>query len=218
MIHPVTRVLVGLGAALVGFAAAASAQADNVTASKHNMSARSGLTNYGEVCVYCHTPHGGQTQNAPLWNRNFGTGPYQMYDQTYSATINMTVASTPQGVSLACLSCHDGTVGLDVIINRPNADTTLAGSGNTMPGNAGQFFANLGTDLQNDHPVSITYDNLADPAFNPTTSGGTKIGVLPLYTGRVECGTCHNPHNTTNTPFLRIANSSSNLCKTCHIK
>ena len=190
---------------------------DNVTSSKHNMSTRSGLTNYQEVCVYCHTPHGGQVQNAPLWNRNFGTGPYQMYNSTYSSTIDMTVAASPQGVSLACLSCHDGTIGLDVIINRPNADTSLAGSGTTMPTNAGQFFANLGTDLRNDHPISVTYDNVADPAFNAKT--GEKIdNLLPLYAGRVECGTCHNPHNTTNTPFLRRSNSSSNLCRTCHIK
>lgn len=189
---------------------------DDIANSKHNMSTRSGLTNYGEVCVYCHTPHGGQVQNAPLWNRNFGTGPYQMYNSSYSSTIDMPVAASPQGVSLACLSCHDGTIGLDVIINRPNADTSLAGSGNTMPINAGQFFANLGTDLRNDHPISVTYDNVADPAFNAPSGG--KIGTLPLYLGRVECGTCHNPHNTTFTPFLRKSNSSSNLCKTCHIK
>jgi len=205
----------------LGLAASAlTAQAatpDNVANSKHNMSSRSGLTNYNEVCVYCHTPHGGQTQNAPLWNRNFGTGPYQMYNASYSSTIDMQVAASPQGVSLACLSCHDGTIGLDVVINRPNADTSRAGSGNTMPQNGGQFFANLGTDLRNDHPVSITYDNVADPAFNPP-SGGKVGGVLPLYLGRVECGSCHNPHNTSFTPFLRVSNSGSNLCRTCHIK
>jgi len=203
--------------AMLVTAGPAAAQTDNVTSSKHNMSSRSGLTDYGEVCVYCHTPHNGQTQNAPLWNRNFGAGPYDMYDATYSSTIDMTVAASPQGVSLACLSCHDGTIGLDVIINRPNADTALAGSGNTMPANAGQYFANLGTDLRNDHPISVTYSPTDDPAFN-AASGGVIGGSLPLYTGRVECGTCHNPHNTTNTPFLRLSNSGSNLCTTCHIK
>lgn len=193
------------------------AQADNVAASKHNMSTRAGLTNYGSVCVYCHTPHGGpNSTNAPLWNRSFGVGPYQMYDNAWSSTIQMTVAATPQGVSLACLSCHDGTIGLDVIANRPNADTSLAGSGTTMPANAGQFFANLGTDLRNDHPVSVTYSTAADPAFNAPDASNRVGGVLPLYTSRVECGTCHNPHNTTNAPFLRT--TSSTLCGTCHIK
>lgn len=210
--------LSGVGAALSASALAAQAATpDNVSASKHNMSSRSGLTNYNEVCVYCHTPHGGQIQNAPLWNRNFGTGPYQMYNSSYSSTIDMQVAASPQGVSLACLSCHDGTIGLDVVINRPNTDTTSVGAGTTMPPNGGQFFANLGTDLRNDHPVSVAYDNVADPAFNPP-SGGKVGGVLPLYLGRVECGSCHNPHNTSFAPFLRVSNSGSNLCKTCHIK
>lgn len=201
---------------VLGSPGALLGQADNVAGSKHNMSTRSGLRDWGEVCVYCHTPHGGQTQNAPLWNRNFGAGPYTMYNNAYSSTIDMTVATSPQGVSLACLSCHDGTIGLDVIINKPNADTTIVPLNATMPANAGQFFANLGTDLRNDHPISVTYDNVADPAFIAPTSG--KVDILPLYTGRVECGTCHNPHNTTFTPFLRKANSSSNLCRTCHIK
>lgn len=208
-------------ALLAGVTAAGWAQADNVTGSKHNMSARSGLSNYSEVCVYCHTPHGGQTStNAPLWNRAFGpgSGSYQMYNNTWSSTIDMTVAAAPQGVSLACLSCHDGTIGLDVVINRPNADTSLAGTGATMPANAGQFFANLGTDLRNDHPVSITYSTAADAAFNAPDVNNRVNGELPLYSGRVECGTCHNPHNTTNTPFLRKSNSASSLCRTCHIK
>lgn len=217
------RLMAAIGAcAALAMASAGHAQTnDNVTNSKHNMSTRSGLTNYGEVCVYCHTPHGGQNStNAPLWNRNFGpaSGSYQMYDAAWSSTINMTVASSPQGVSLACLSCHDGTIGLDVIVNRPNADTALAPSGSVMPGNAGQFFANLGTDLRNDHPISVTYSVASDPAFNAPDAGNRINGELPLYSGRVECGTCHNPHNTTYTPFLRKANSSSSLCRTCHIK
>jgi predicted CXXCH cytochrome family protein len=199
------------------------AQTDNVVNSKHNISQRAvgsptTLTDYGEVCVYCHTPHGGPTStSAPLWNRAFGTGPYQMYNQAWSSTIDMTVEAQPQGVSLACLSCHDGTIGLDVIINRPNADTALASKGGTMPSNAGQRFANLGTDLRNDHPISVTYSTSADAAFN-APSGGRINGQLPLYGGRVECGTCHNPHNTTNPPFLRLSNGTSALCRTCHIK
>jgi predicted CXXCH cytochrome family protein len=221
MNSPALRRLAAFTAVLVGCAVLvrpASAQ-DDVANSKHNMSTRSGLTNYAEVCVYCHTPHGGGTQNAPLWNRNFSTATYQMYNNAYSSTIDMTVDATPTGVSLACLSCHDGTVGLDVIINRPNATAGLAPSGVTMPAEnpATQFFANLGTDLRNDHPISILYSTTADPMFNAAVSGKVN-GELPLYLGKVQCGTCHNPHNTTNTPFLRKANSGSDLCKTCHIK
>ncbi len=205
--------LMSLGALV---AVPVSAQ-DDVANTKHNMSTRSGLTDYGAVCVYCHTPHGGQTQNAPLWNRNFPTGPFTMYNNAYSSTIDMTVDAAPTGVSLACLSCHDGTVGLDVIINKPNTDTTLVGSGNTMPSNSGQRFANLGTDLRDDHPISILYSNAADVMFN-AASGGKINNELPLYNGKVQCGTCHNPHTTLQAAFLRKSNSGSQLCKTCHIK
>ena len=105
----------------------AVAQTDDVASTKHNLSVGSSpsgsdptsgnvLVDYGEICVYCHTPHGGAVE-APLWNRAFGSGPYQMYT---SATIDMTQDTDPTGVSAACLSCHDGTIGLDVITNAPN--------------------------------------------------------------------------------------------------
>lgn len=216
-----------LGAALaVALPGGAARAQDNVVASKHNISQRAvdnptELTDYGEVCVYCHTPHGGQqSTNAPLWNRAFGSGPYTMYDQAWSSTIDMTVEAQPVGVSLACLSCHDGTIGLDVITNRPNATSGTAPIGTTMPAEdaPNQFFANLGTNLRNDHPISITYSTAADPAFNAPDVNNKINGELPLYSGRVECGTCHNPHNTTNEPFLRKSNGASSLCTTCHVK
>ncbi len=192
----------------------------SVVATKHNLSYAAAadsfgvgaLRNYGEVCVYCHTPHGGQT-SAPLWNRSFPTGPYQMYNNALSSTIDMAVDPAPTGVSMACLSCHDGTIGLDVITNVPNSYTGSAAVGTTMPS---ARLANLGTDLRNDHPVSVTYDVTADAAFNPV--GSVTGAGLVLYTGKVQCGSCHNPHTQANRPFLRISNASSNLCLTCHIK
>ena len=37
--------------------------------------------NYGEVCVYCHTPHGAnRTLAAPLWNRTNVATTYQTYN------------------------------------------------------------------------------------------------------------------------------------------
>jgi predicted CXXCH cytochrome family protein len=192
----------------------------SVVATPHNLSWAASsdkygagtLRDYGEVCVYCHTPHGGQS-SAPLWNRNFGAGPYSMYDNTHSSTIDMTVDASPTGVSLACLSCHDGTVGLDVIINVPNSYSGAAAVGTTMPGG---LIANLGTDLRNDHPISVTYDPTRDTKFNSAASVAT--GGLVLYSGKVQCGSCHNPHTEEFKPFLRKSNSGSAVCLTCHIK
>ena len=78
--------------------------AQNVRNTKHNLTATTSpyyTTATDRVCVFCHTPHFASTGNAPLWNRELPTGPYNMYT---SATIDMTIQSSPKGVSLACLS------------------------------------------------------------------------------------------------------------------
>jgi len=181
-------------------------------AARNDVYGAGALRDYGEVCVYCHTPHGGQT-SAPLWNRNFSTATYTMYDANHSSTIDMTVDPQPTGVSQACLSCHDGTVGLDVIVNVPNNYTGGAPIGTRMPPGG---FTNLGTDLRNDHPVSVLFDNTADTKFH--TAAEIQAAGLQLYSGKVQCGSCHNPHTAVTRPFLRISNNASALCLTCHIK
>lgn len=196
------------------------AQNDDVANTLHNLSANSGtlgIVDYDEVCVYCHTPHGGQI-DAPLWNRSYPAGPYQMYS---SATIDMAQINpgSPTGVSLACLSCHDGTIALDVVTNPPNSYTGPAPSGTDfMP--AGPRL--LGEDLRDDHPVSVFYDNSAatgDPMFNdPATVLAAGVKLFGAAVNEVQCASCHNPHNNTNAPLLRISNSGSALCTTCHIK
>ena len=76
--------------------------------------------------------------------------------------------------------------------------------------------AGYGTDLSDDHPVSIDYaiKRALDPdAFEVTPTGGIK-----LFNGMVECASCHDVHNPQNGTFLRVSNTGSGLCKTCHIK
>lgn len=73
------------------------------------------IADYDEICVYCHTPHGAGG-GAFLWNRPSPSGPFRMYDEG----TDMPIDPQPTGNSLRCLSCHDGTIGLDVVTNRPN--------------------------------------------------------------------------------------------------
>jgi predicted CXXCH cytochrome family protein len=104
-----------------------AAYGKSVVDSRHNLSwvwAQSafhqdyGLNNYGEVCVYCHTPHSANSGiDAPLWNRNTPTASYTVYS---SSTMD-TSPGQPSGISLACLSCHDGTIAVDEIINAPGS-------------------------------------------------------------------------------------------------
>ena len=187
-----------LVAALLVFPGAAFSQILN---SAHDLS---GGTE--EICVYCHTPHNATTAESPLWNRNITSSAFVMYD---SPTLDMTIATDPQGVSLACLSCHDGVTAYNNIVNGTATDNSVMAGARA-----------IGADgLTNDHPISITYNTSLDTAFNAATAG--KVGNLPLYGGaqdQVECASCHNPHDTTYGKFLRDVNTQSALCLTCHIK
>ena len=85
---------------------------------------------------------------------------------------------------------------------------------------------NLGTDLSNDHPISLGYDTalatadggLHDPATASSGLGGTINDDL-LLGGKVECASCHDVHNSSNLPKLLVkSNAGSRLCFTCHSK
>ena len=186
---------------------AGTVNAATIVGSSHDLSAQNATT--AQVCVFCHTPHKALTGlAAPLWNRTASAAAYTMYG---SDTIDMTIQSAPEGTSLACLSCHDGTVALDSLINPPPGFSAGAG---TIGANG-----DLGNDLSNDHPISIVYDSTQDTGFVATA---TVALALPLFTGtganQLECATCHNVHDPANAPFLRITNAASALCVTCHIK
>ena len=82
----------------------------------------SSRNDYGEVCVYCHTPHGANTTvNLPLWNRTINANTYNTYDTLGTSTLTQGVVQ-PGINSLSCLSCHDGTLAVDSIINMPGSN------------------------------------------------------------------------------------------------
>jgi predicted CXXCH cytochrome family protein len=134
------------------------------------------------------------------------------------------VVGAPAGISLLCLSCHDGSIALDSF-----------GVGTRSPGDAAVTLtgsALFSTDLTNDHPVSFTYDTalsgsdveLEDP--DVALSGlGTTISADMLFgagNDQLECASCHDVHNGPGVPagsaLLRMANTGSAMCTTCHKK
>ncbi len=217
--------------AILGLVVGGMALADDVAITSHNLST-SGTGTYhadgvvggtAEVCVFCHTPHAASgSVGVVLWNRAVNVAGYTMYT---SATIDMTIAGQPQGVSMACLSCHDGTLAFDQLINGPGSDDydpAAASRGWSFAGGtdlSGAGVTYLSQDLSDDHPVSITYDTAQDPDFN--TIADVETAGLELYgagNDQVECGSCHNPHEDVLPTFLRISNAGSAVCITCHIK
>jgi hypothetical protein len=112
-------------------------QTEDTANTKHNLSANQDIeldpTAGGEVCVFCHTPHGANPDtpgDAPLWNRALPDGAQFTAYSSPNFDAKGTTPGTPKGVSLACLSCHDGTIAFDAMINAP-------GSGGFFPGNRG---------------------------------------------------------------------------------
>jgi len=221
------RFLVRLGvvALAVMFAGGVVVYSD-VTSSKHNLGSTGTMTdkstNEDEVCVFCHTPHAANP-SVPLWNHTQSAGGWT----PYSSSTLQSSPGTPSGISALCLSCHDGSVAVNSLVNPPNdlggANPTM-GSGNELNG-AFQIAAgrptNFGSDLSNDHPVSFVYDATlasSDGSLNtPDSTSWVDAGqTVPLFGGSVECASCHDPHDTTNTPFLVKSNAGSALCKTCH--
>lgn len=221
--------------------AGATASYAVVATGPHDLSAGSALQNTdtainGQTCVFCHTPHGGATK-APLWNRA-GQPAGTTYTKYSSSTMDApqpTDADIIGSVSGACLSCHDGTVAVDNLLNlngaphSPSIAFTVQGTAKATYGNNGTGANNImtggipfmGTDLSNDHPITIDY-SAAGPDLRPETACTVQNGtiVIPLYGANcnVECGSCHNPHDNTNTNFLRYSNQNSQLCTTCHLK
>lgn len=207
-------------------AASAAFAGTSIVASKHDLSSGAatlaGANN--EICVFCHTPHNASaTPLAPLWSHtSTAVTNYTVYANPFG-TIQGTI-NQPGNVSLACLSCHDGTVAVGMILNGFYAGSIDPGAHDGATNYAAGGFmtggALLDTDLRNDHPVGITY-NTADTGLVAPT--GNNVGTLPLFPNassqlQVECGSCHNVHNPSNVPFLRVANSQSTLCLTCHVK
>lgn len=135
-------------------------------------------TGTDQVCVFCHTPHGSNTGvAAPLWNKATNAGSYTTYSSTNSSSIDGSVLDTGS-VSLACLSCHDGTQAMDNMFNAPGSGagvadgTTGVSQGYTFtPSNVVTGIANLGSDLTNDHPIGIEYCGGGITGATTTVSG-----------------------------------------------
>lgn len=214
-----------------GMGVFAPASAINITNSRHNLGTTNTLgTNHtlgssgtgpggtsvldaglnvvgtNQICVFCHTPHGfNAVQSGPLWNKAVNASTAYAVYNTGSNNSSTLDADPPSigSVSLACLSCHDGTQAMDNMINGPGSGLMAAGYDGSLSSNASSKFligganpaqsqayvwANagggfgqmsqggagwtnagnttdhpalegilIGTDLSNDHPISMQY-------------------------------------------------------------
>ena len=192
------------------------------------------------ICEFCHTPHGGidtatwtgGTGGGLLWNRAVYAIAAPAWSFYTSDSLNApAVAATDLGPqSLACLSCHDGSLALDSLVNAEGSGHNAANIAtwtwtdtNTRLNATKQLVngpAALSRDLSNDHPIGFDMSAIIVADGGLDTIANAEADGVKFYGGggNIECASCHNPHDDTNGLFLRASNTDSALCVACHTK
>ena len=216
---------------------------------RHNLSQGSGgvmANSETRICVFCHTPHGASAQSA-LWNRKDPTeSAFPLYS---SATLeiqnipaaeytNVDQTKYPNGASRMCLSCHDGVSSIGAVISE---SAKIIMNYDTLGAYDSAMGVTKSVDLSTSHPVSFKYSTVGNTvvvdAINAAEiSSGNNAVYQPSSNSlvsldsqlRMQCTTCHDPHNDTNNettytlPFWanKVSDEASdydNTCNACHV-
>lgn len=205
-------VLLSLGFSVTSFA--------SIAGSSHDLSTFNPAMS-DEICAFCHTPHfKGTTLTYPLWSATVQTSatftPYS--SPTFDGAASLLAAGNDPliGPSRLCMSCHDGTIGID----------SAFGGNSLIPAGAR---VGSGGDLSSDHPIGFDYTAVAGGGGTgldaeireQTTSYAGGFISDYLFEGTImTCASCHDVHeeNGLDGKFLLVDNAGSALCLGCHIK
>jgi len=218
---------VRLAAACVLAGLLSPANAGSIATTKHNLSVSGPgpikSPTEKEICVFCHTSHTA-TAKTPLWNRSLDASKrYEMpWSPSLQAYRSQGGAPQPDGSSKLCLSCHDGTIALGALRSR-RTEVPVSGGPRLRPGHRGY----LGTDISGGHPVSFVYDNAL--AIENNAAGDMPLRLPSALSdpdvkldkqGKIQCTTCHNPHDDSNFASsgvrFYVKPDWSEVCVTCH--
>lgn len=191
-----------------------------IAGTAHDFSSETWAPAENKMCAVCHTTHNASTiPSAPLWNHETtSVAGYLLYSSATFDSDGGTSITEPGASSKLCLSCHDGTVALENFGGNTTGTTYIAGD--YRIGGA------AGNDLSDDHPISFEYTTalatldggLHDPATTSSGLGGT-IAADMLFNNQMQCASCHDVHNKYGfSMLLKMDNTNSQLCLTCHDK
>lgn len=191
-----------------------------IAGTAHDFSSETWAPAENKMCAVCHTTHNANSvPSAPLWNHETtAVAGYTLYASPTFDDQGGTTITEPGASSKLCLSCHDGTVALE--------NFGGISSGSNFIDAAYRIGGVSGDNLSNDHPISFDYTTalatldggLYDPAT--TNSGlGSTIANDMLFGNKMQCASCHDVHNKYGvSKLLKMDNTSSQLCLTCHDK
>jgi predicted CXXCH cytochrome family protein len=179
---------------------------------------RAGHDSFG--CGQCHVAHVSDqpgSVGSGLWNAQNAADSlavFKLYGSPRFDSLRTDIGQ-PDGPSLLCLGCHDGS---------------YAG----FPASANSAATFAPDDLARSHPISFTYDRslaarvpdgrLRDPSATPSGLGGTIADDLLDENDKVQCTSCHDVHSTSRGPkLLRYGYEpgtpgASAMCRVCHDK
>ena len=182
-----------------------------------------------QICVFCHTPHNANVVNqAPLWNRKFSSEIFSRYSSdslqirvnpAISSIAQYTAGTQPDGSSKLCLSCHDGVSKLGDVI-RGGPITMEASAGDVITGIA-SFNPSTNKMKTGHHPVSFVYSGTVQQAISSARlTGGfqlpTAVPQVKLdKNNKMQCTTCHNPHQNQSDDSKCYDTESTNTIVDC---
>ncbi|MCE9615275.1 MAG: hypothetical protein K8T26_13470 [Lentisphaerae bacterium] len=215
------KLIVGGIVACAVVALRTSAFAGGILGSPHDFTGETTWNSRAGACSPCHAAHHtDEDQIAPLWVH--ATDPRTSWEMYDSPTMDATVGTAPSGNSLACLSCHDGALGINATISTPAPASPVIIDAGARIGENG--------DLHTTHPISFDYDAAAAldmglelssyvigdakdgldarhkgmsaeglvapvPAtWSGTSLTGQTIADALLIGGKMECSSCHDVH------------------------
>jgi predicted CXXCH cytochrome family protein len=171
-----------------------------VIGSKHDFSSLTGRP--GDACSACHVPHIQAVQPQQTTDDSFALEFYRMGGQR---EVLVPDRYMPGPTSLICLSCHNGTI----------AASTVGSSHVLLSAHREGF--EIGDFSTRDHPIGVPYPERMD-GYRPRALL-LAAGQVPLPHGRVECVSCHDPHNAGGfEKMLVMSNRRSAMCLACHQK
>lgn len=171
-----------------------------VLGSKHDFSKVTGRT--PDACGACHVPHVQTVRPGETAEEPFSLAFYRMGGQR---EVLVPDRYMPGPSSLICLSCHNGAVAASTVASS-HVLLSVHRSGFSVDGFATR-----------DHPIGIEYP--AQRAGYRPRAQVLQSGVIPLPYNRMECISCHEPHNAAGVDkMLVMPNRRSALCLSCHEK